>query len=70
MTFKLNKNDRRLLATIAEHRVLTTSQVTAIQHKSRQVVGGVSDNWKRQGSLSHLPEDWVIAGADPKKWYP
>ena len=31
MTIKLNKNDRQLLATIAEHRVLTTSQVTAIQ---------------------------------------
>ncbi len=38
MTIKLNKNDRRLLATIAEYRVLTTSQITAIQHKSRQVV--------------------------------
>ena len=38
MTIKLNKNDRRLLAIIAEHRVLTTRQVTAIQHKSRQVV--------------------------------
>lgn len=38
MTIKLNKNDRRLLATIAEHRILTTSQVTTIQHKSRQVV--------------------------------
>ena len=38
MTFKLNKNDRQLLAAIAEHRVLTVSQVTAIQRKSRQVV--------------------------------
>jgi len=38
VTIKLNKNDRQLLATIAEHRVLTASQVTAIQNKSRQVV--------------------------------
>ncbi|EFK08175.1 conserved hypothetical protein [delta proteobacterium NaphS2] len=38
MTIKLNKNDRRLLAAIAEHRILTTSQVTAIQRNSRQVV--------------------------------
>jgi len=38
MTFKFNKNDRQFLATIAEHRVLTVSQVTAIQRKSKQVV--------------------------------
>jgi len=38
MTFKFNKNDRQLLGTIAEHRVLTVSQVTAIQRKSKQVV--------------------------------
>jgi DNA-binding transcriptional ArsR family regulator len=38
MTIKLNKKDRQLLAAIAEHRVLTTGQVTAILHKSRQVV--------------------------------
>ena len=38
MSFKLNKNDHRLLFSIAEHQVLTVSQVTAIQHRSRQVV--------------------------------
>ncbi|MBW1784319.1 MAG: replication-relaxation family protein [Deltaproteobacteria bacterium] len=38
MSFKLNKNDRQLLATIAEHRVLTISQITAIQSKSKHVV--------------------------------
>lgn len=38
MTFKLNKNDRQLLASIAEYRVLTVSQITAIQRKSKQVV--------------------------------
>lgn len=38
MTFKFNKNDRQFLATIAEYRVLTVSQITAIQRKSKQVV--------------------------------
>jgi DNA-binding PadR family transcriptional regulator len=38
MTSKLNKKDRQLLAAIAEYRVLTVSQITAIQHKSKQVV--------------------------------
>ena len=38
MAFKLNKNDHQLLASIAEHRVLTVSQITAIQRKSKQVV--------------------------------
>ncbi len=38
MTFKFNKNDHQLLATVAEHRVLTVSQVTAVQRKSKQVV--------------------------------
>lgn len=38
MTFKFNKNDHQVLTAIAEHRVLTASQVTAIQRKSRQVV--------------------------------
>jgi len=38
MAFKLNKNDHQLLASIAEHRVLTVSQITAIQGKSKQVV--------------------------------
>ena len=38
MAFKLNKNDFKLLTTIAEHRVLTVSQITAIQQKTKQVV--------------------------------
>lgn len=38
MAFKLNKNDLTLLASLAEYRVLTMSQVAAIQQKSRQVV--------------------------------
>jgi len=38
MAFILNKTDRKALSSIAEHRVLTLSQVTAIQQKSRQVV--------------------------------
>jgi hypothetical protein len=38
MAFRLNKNDRKLLISIAEHQVLSVSQVTAIQQKSRQVV--------------------------------
>lgn len=38
MAFVMNKNDRRVLALIAEHRVLSVSQLTAIQQKSSQVV--------------------------------
>lgn len=38
MAFKINKNDLHLLAALAEHRILTVSQVTAIQQKSKQVV--------------------------------
>ena len=38
MAFKLNKNDRMLIASIAEHRMLTVSQIAAIQQKMKQVV--------------------------------
>ena len=37
MAFKLNKNDRKLIFSLAECRVLTLSQVAAIQRKSKQV---------------------------------
>jgi hypothetical protein len=37
MAFKFNKNDRKLHASIAEHRVLTVSQLTAIHQKNKQV---------------------------------
>ena len=38
MSFKLNKNDFKLLASIVESRIMTLSQVAAIQRKSKQVV--------------------------------
>jgi len=38
MGFKLNKNDIRLLHALAEYRILTVSQVTAIQQRGRQVI--------------------------------
>ena len=38
MAFKLNKNDRRILFSIADCRVLTQSQIAAIQMRSKQVV--------------------------------
>ncbi|MDY6839487.1 MAG: replication-relaxation family protein [Thermodesulfobacteriota bacterium] len=38
MAFKLNKNDLRLLAAIAEHRILSAGQVAALFMKSKQVV--------------------------------
>ena len=38
MAFKLNKNDRQLLARIAEFRVLTVKQIAALQGKAGQVV--------------------------------
>lgn len=38
MAFKLNKNDRKLLASIAEYRILTVGQIAALSLKSKQVV--------------------------------
>ena len=38
MTFLLNKNDVALLASIAESRILTPTQIAAIQQKRKQVV--------------------------------
>ena len=37
MSFQLNKNDIKLLVSIAESRIITLSQVAAIQRKSKQV---------------------------------
>ena len=67
MTIKLNKNDRGLLAAIAEHRRLQQARSRQFSIKADRWSGGVSDNWKRQGSFLRLPEDWAIVGEDPKK---
>jgi len=45
VAFLLNKNDLELLASIAENRILTPTQIAAIQQKRRQVVR------RRLGSL-------------------
>lgn len=51
MSFKFNKNDHQLLAEIAEHRVLTISQVTAIQRKSAQVVRRRLNKLEQEGTI-------------------
>ena len=38
MTLKVNKNDRKLLAGIAEHKALTVKQLSALSRKSFQVI--------------------------------
>jgi hypothetical protein len=38
MTLKVNKNDRKLLASIAEHKTLTVKQLSALSQKSFQVI--------------------------------
>jgi len=67
MTIKLNKNDRQLLATIAEHRVLTTSQVTAIQHKSRQVVRRRFRQLEETGVIVTAPRELGHRRGRPEK---
>ena len=67
MTIKLNKNDRSLLATIAEYRVLTTSQVTAIQHKSRQVVRRRLRQLEEAGVILSTPRGLGHSRGRPEK---
>jgi hypothetical protein len=38
MTFTLNKNDRKILASIAEHQALTLKQLSALSQRSYQVI--------------------------------
>ena len=55
MPFKLNKNDRRVLTALAEYRLLTISQIAAIQQKSLQVV---------RRRLSTLEKEGLVVFAD------
>jgi len=41
MAFRMNRNDCRILETIAEYRILTPTQITSLSQKSRQVI------WRR-----------------------
>lgn len=51
MSFKLNKSDCKTLECIAEHRMLTVTQIVAIFHKSNQVVRRRLNNLEQAGLI-------------------
>lgn len=51
MSFKLNKSDCKTLECIAEHRMLTVTQIAAIFHKSSQVVRRRLNNLEQAGLI-------------------
>jgi hypothetical protein len=69
---RFNKNDRTLLAAIAEHRILTVKQLSTLSQRSCQVIRRRVRDWAREGLIitkTHVygrgrgrPEDIILLG--------
>jgi hypothetical protein len=67
MAFRLNKNDRAVLAMIAEYRVLSITQFTILQRKSKQVVRRRSRMLQEEGLIQTATQGFGGSRGRPEK---